>query len=64
MITDSGIKFEVLSKVSLNQFSGQDRLLAEEQFDKCQMIIIDAKGGLMRNKKNLNEVYKYVNSIK
>ena len=60
MITESGIKFDVLSKLSLNKFSGKDRMLAEEQFDKCQMIIIDKKGGLMRNKKDLNEVYKHI----
>jgi hypothetical protein len=63
MITHNGIKFDVLSKVSLPKFKGPDRLLAEEQFDKCQMIIIDSKGGLMKNKKDLNEVYKYIDTL-
>ena len=63
MITESGIKFDVLSKLSLDKFKGADRLLAEEQFDKCQMIIIDKKGGLMKNKKDLKEVYKYIDTL-
>ena len=63
MITNNGIKFDVMTKVNLNTFKGADRRLAEEQFDKYQMIIIDKKGGLMKNKKDLKEVYNYIESL-